>query len=202
MNEKNFDKYKLNPTELFLKWLALAKEKEPSNHNAMALSTVTSQGRPNVRMVLLKNVDERGFVFYTNYGSHKARALLQNPFAELCFYWKSLDRQVRVSGAAEQISDEEADEYFYSRPRGSRIGAWASDQSQPVHNHDVFKKHVESVEARFANEDHIPRPPYWSGFRIKPDRIEFWIEQPYRLHKRYVFVKKSDDIWSGGWLYP
>ncbi len=183
----------LDPFSQFGAWLRDAEASEPNNPNAMALATVSADGRPSTRMVLLKGCDGRGFVFYTNYTSQKGRELLGNPNASLCFYWKSLGRQVRVDGRAEPVSDAEADAYFASRQRGSQIGAWASDQSRPVDSRETLEERVRAVTAEYDGAD-VPRPPHWSGFRVVPDRIEFWTDRPNRLHDRQVF-----DRAVGGW---
>jgi pyridoxamine 5'-phosphate oxidase len=182
-----------DPFSQFGTWLRDAEASEPNNPNAMALATVSADGRPSTRMVLLKGCDGRGFVFYTNYTSQKGRELLGNPNASLCFYWKSLGRQVRVDGRAEPVSDAEADAYFASRQRGSQIGAWASDQSRPVDSRETLEERVRAVTAEYDGAD-VPRPPHWSGFRVVPDRIEFWTDRPNRLHDRQVF-----DRAVGGW---
>ncbi|MEK9707201.1 MAG: pyridoxamine 5'-phosphate oxidase [Alphaproteobacteria bacterium] len=183
----------LDPFSQFGAWLRDAEASEPNNPNAMALATVSADGRPSTRMVLLKGCDGRGFVFYTNYTSQKGRELLGNPNASLCFYWKSLGRQVRVDGRAEPVSDAEADAYFASRQRGSQIGAWASEQSRPVDSRETLEERVRAVTAEYDGAD-VPRPPHWSGFRVVPDRIEFWTDRPNRLHDRQVF-----DRAVGGW---
>jgi len=182
-----------DPFSQFGAWLREAEASEPNNPNAMTLATVSADGRPSTRMVLLKGYDDQGFVFYTNYTSQKGRELLGNPNASLCFYWKSLGRQVRVDGRAEPVSDAEADAYFASRQRGSQIGAWASEQSRPVDSRDTLEERVRTVTAEYDGAD-VPRPPHWSGFRVVPDRIEFWTDRPNRLHDRQVF-----DRAVGGW---
>ena len=188
------------PYALFRKWLAEAEKSEPNDPNAMALATVDEAGLPDVRMVLLKGYDQHGFVFYTNFESDKGRELLSSMKAALCFHWKSLRRQVRVRGPVEKVADAEADTYFKSRPRGSRIGAWASKQSRPLESRFALEKAVAEYTAKYAVGD-IPRPPYWSGFRILPQRIEFWQDKPFRLHDRLVF-NKAGNGWVTERLYP
>jgi pyridoxamine 5'-phosphate oxidase len=170
---------------------------------AMALSTVGPEGRPSSRMVLLKEFDERGFVFYTNLGSRKAREIAGNPWVALCFHWQPLEVQVRVEGRAEPVTGEEADAYYASRPRGSRIGAWASRQSEELPARSTLEARIRETEARFPGEE-VPRPPFWSGFRVVPDRIELWFGRPSRLHDRDVYTR--DPAAPGGWslrrLYP
>jgi len=189
-----------DPFSQFGAWLREAEASEPNNPNAMTLATVSADGRPSTRMVLLKGYDDQGFVFYTNYTSQKGRELLGNPNASLCFHWKSLGRQVRVDGRAEPVSDAEADAYFASRQRGSQIGAWASEQSRPVDSRDTLEERVRTVTAEYDGAD-VPRPPHWSGFRVVPDRIEFWTDRPNRLHDRQVFDRAEGD-WREQRLQP
>ncbi len=188
------------PYVLFGRWLEDARAAEPNDPDALALATVDEDGMPNVRMVLLKDFDEHGFVFYTNYESTKGRELLAARKAAMCFHWKSLRRQVRVRGPVETVSAEEADAYFASRPRGSRIGAWASKQSRPLESRFALEKAVAEYTARHAIGE-IPRPPYWSGFRIRPVSIEFWHDRQFRLHDRVVFQADGDG-WRKTRLYP
>ncbi|MCZ4288297.1 pyridoxamine 5'-phosphate oxidase [Hoeflea alexandrii] len=188
------------PYRLFAKWLEDATASEPNDPNALALATVDSDGLPDVRMVLLKGFDERGFVFYTNFESAKGREILSSMKAAMCFHWKTLRRQVRIRGPVEQVSDAEADEYYASRPRGSRIGAWASKQSRPLESRFALEKAVAEYTAKHAIGE-IPRPPHWSGFRILPQSIEFWHDRPFRLHDRVVF-SRSGDTWEKTRLYP
>jgi pyridoxamine 5'-phosphate oxidase len=191
-----------NPFALFREWFAEAEKSEPNDPNAMALATVDEEGLPDVRMVLLKDMDERGFVFYTNFESQKGQELLATRKAALCFHWKSLRRQVRVRGPVEQVSDAEADAYFASRARDSRIGAWASKQSRPLESRFALESAVAIYAARYAIGE-VPRPPYWSGFRVVPLSIEFWHERPFRLHERVVFRRATPDgKWDKTRLYP
>lgn len=169
----------------------------------MALATADDRGRPSVRMVLLKGVDERGFVFYTNLESRKAAELAENPHAALCFHWQPLEQQVRVEGPVTVVDPAEADEYFASRGRGSQIGAWASLQSRPLASRDELEARISEVEERFSGGE-IPRPDFWSGFRVRPERIEFWSGRPSRLHERDVYTRDPADPerWKIGVLYP
>jgi len=188
------------PWELFRGWMAEATASEPNDPTAMALATVDADGLPNVRMVLLKGADEDGFVFYTNRDSNKGCELAANPKAALVFHWKSLRRQVRARGVVTAVSDAEADAYFASRPRDSRIGAWASQQSRPLESRFAFEKAIAVHAARYALGE-VPRPPYWTGYRICPVSIEFWHDRPFRLHDRVVFTK-AEGGWTKARLYP
>lgn len=189
-----------DPYALFREWLAEAVAKEPNDANAMAVATADADGLPDVRMVLLKDVDERGFVFYTNLESAKGRQLAANPQAAVLFHWKSLRRQVRARGQVTRVSDEEADAYFATRARPAQLGAWASDQSRPLTDRLALEKRIAEVGLRFGLGK-VPRPPHWSGFRIEPQAIEFWRDRPFRLHERLVFQRAA-----GGWttrrLFP
>jgi pyridoxamine 5'-phosphate oxidase len=189
-----------DPIALFEGWLREATASEPNDPNAMTLSTVDAEGMPDARMVLLKDFDARGFVFYTNFDSAKGRELLANPRAALSFHWKSLRRAVRVRGDVEVVSDAEADAYFASRARSARIGAWASDQSRPMPDRFALEKRVAEVGLRFGLGA-VPRPPNWSGFRIVPRSMEFWRDRPFRLHERLVFTRAGDG-WTTSRLYP
>ena len=191
---------KENPHTLFEEWLSEAEANEINDPTAMAVATADSEGQPSVRMVLLKGHDERGFVFYTNLGSRKASEITENPNVALLFHWKSLRRQVRVEGPLSQVTDAEADAYFASRARLSRIGAWASDQSQPLESRAVLEARVAEVEKRFEGQD-PPRPKDWSGFRVQPRRIEFWQDGAFRLHDRIVDYFE-DGLWRTQRLFP
>jgi len=190
-----------DPFDLFRAWLEEAGRTEPNDPNAMSLATVDAQGRPSVRIVLLKGLDQRGFVFYTNTESRKGEQLRDRPAAGLCFHWKSLRRQIRVEGEVERVTDADADAYFASRPRGSRIGAWASLQSRPLPDRDTLIRRVAEIEARHAGAE-IPRPPHWSGYRVIPDRIEFWQDREFRLHDRWLYTRDGEGDWTVGRLYP
>lgn len=189
-----------NPHALFEQWYAEAKASEPNDPSAMALATADAEGRPSVRMVLLKGHDDRGFVFYTNYQSRKGAELAANPQAALGFHWKSLRRQVRIEGRIECVSTEEADAYFASRARDSQLSAWASDQSRPLASRALFESRFEEQRQRFEGQL-VPRPPHWSGYRVVPDVIEFWSDRAHRLHERRLFTRTAGG-WTEGLLYP
>ena len=189
-----------DPIARFEEVFARASVSPPMDHTAMSLATSTAAGKPSVRIVLLHGLDARGFVFYTNYEGRKGGELEANPHAALCFYWPWLDEQVRVEGRVTRLSDEESDAYFASRPRGKQVGAWASKQSRPLASREVLVDRVADAEARFAGKD-VPRPPYWGGYRIAPERIEFWRAGEFRLHDREVYLREGDG-WKIERLYP
>lgn len=191
-----------NPFDLFARWFADAEANEPNDPNAMSVATADADGRPSVRILLLKGFDESGFVFYSNLESHKGQELLVNPFCALGFHWKSLRRQVRIEGAVTRVTDAEADAYFQSRARGSRIGAWASQQSRPLADRQMLLDAVARFEAQYEGGE-VPRPPYWSGFRVVPVAIEFWQDGAFRLHDRFRFTRPADgEPWKVARLYP
>ncbi len=190
-----------DPFALFDHWLAEAEARELNDPNAMALATVAADGRPSIRMVLLKGHDRDGFVFYTNYQSRKANELDATGHAALLFHWKSLRRQIRIEGAVTPVDEATADAYFATRGRASRLGAWASDQSRPLADRATLEARLAEVEARFADTD-VPRPPHWSGYRVAPERLEFWQDGAHRLHDRMVYTPDGKGGWSTGRLYP
>lgn len=193
-----------DPVELFREWLARAHETEPNDPTAMTLATVGASGAPTARMVLLKEVDDRGFVFYSNAESRKGVEIAQNSGVSLVFHWKSLRRQVRIDGVAERVSDDIADAYFASRARGSQIGAWASEQSRPLGGRFELEKRVARFAAKFGIGA-VPRPPFWVGYRVIPNVIEFWTDKPFRLHERISYERDSEasvDGWSVTRLFP
>ncbi len=191
-----------DPLALFDAWYAEARESEPNDSNAMALATATPDGAPSVRMVLLKGHGPEGFTFYTNAQSRKGKEIRANMQAALLFHWKSLRRQIRIEGPLTEVTAEQADTYFHSRPRVSQIGSAASDQSRPLPDRKAYLERVEALDARHAGQDDIPRPPHWTGFTLAPQRIEFWLDRPNRLHDRRQFTRAGDGGWTSTLLYP
>ncbi|HEX7821255.1 MAG TPA: pyridoxamine 5'-phosphate oxidase [Sphingobium sp.] len=190
-----------DPFSLFDQWYAEARASEINDSNAMTVATADAEGRPSARMVLLKGHGPDGFVFYTNFEGRKAGELIANPHAALLFHWKSMRRQIRIEGVVSRVSDETADAYFATRSRDSQLGAWASDQSRPLASREVFRARFDAMQARFADGD-VPRPPHWSGFRVTPERIEFWQDREFRLHERTLFTRDGQGGWRSGLLYP
>ena len=189
-----------NPIELFKKWFSKAEEAEINDPNAVAVATSNKNNQPNVRMVLLKGLSEKGFVFYTNFNSKKGSDLKFNKKASMCFHWKSLRRQVRVIGFVEKVTDKEADEYYNSRPYKNKIGAWASSQSQTLAKREDFIKKINEYEKKYPS-DNVPRPPHWSGWRLLPSEIEFWLDGEGRIHERLNYIKENGE-WKKELLYP
>ena len=190
-----------NPIVLFKKWFEVAQKSEINDPNALSLATSSSNGIPSVRMVLLKGLTEKGFVFYTNFNSKKGSDLKTNPKASMCFHWKSLRRQIRISGKTVVVDSKEADEYYNSRAYGSRIGAWASSQSQTMNNRNEFINKIKEFEKKYPDQKNVPRPPHWSGWRVEPDTIEFWLEIKNRIHERLNY-RKENGKWLREILYP
>ncbi len=189
-----------DPFALFDEWFDQARAAEPNDPDAMAFASVDGEGRPSVRIVLLRRASPEGFGFFTNLDSRKGSELLAKPYGALAIHWKSLRRQVRAEGPVDQVGDAEADDYFASRSRASQIGSWASDQSRPLESRAAFEQRYAEMAARFEGEP-VPRPPRWSGFRLKPERIEFWSDRPHRLHERRLFVADGAG-WTESLLYP
>ena len=190
-----------NPIELFKKWFSKAEESEINDPNAVAIATSNKHNQPNVRMVLLKGLSDKGFVFYTNFNSKKGNELKENQKASMCFHWKSLRRQVRAIGKVEEVSAKEADDYFNSRPYKNRIGAWASSQSAILDQRETFNNKIKQFEKKFPDQKNVPRPPHWSGWRLLPEEIEFWLDGEGRIHERLNY-KKNKEKWEKELLYP
>ena len=191
-----------NPMDLFEYWFNEAKKTEINDPNALALATVGKNGIPSVRMVLLKDFNEKGFVFYTNLNSRKSNEIKSNPNASMCFHWKSILRQIRISGKIFKVSDEDADVYYKSRSYGSRIGAWASNQSSILKNREELYKSIKDFKKKYPDENNVPRPKNWSGWNLKPKSIEFWLDGEDRIHQRLKYVKKENEIWEKFLLNP
>ncbi|MBW4560710.1 MAG: pyridoxamine 5'-phosphate oxidase [Mojavia pulchra JT2-VF2] len=190
-----------NPFIQFKKWFDQALVAQLPEPNAMTIATAMPEGKPSARMVLLKDFDERGFVFFTNYNSRKGQELAENPQASLVFWWAELERQVRISGRVEKVTDEESDKYFYSRPENSRLGAWASNQSEVIANREVLEQRLQELHGKFENQE-IPRPSHWGGLRVIPTEIEFWQGRPNRLHDRLLYTRMDDGSWQIERLSP
>ena len=191
-----------NPIDLFVDWFNEAKKTEINDPNALALATVGKNGTPSVRMVLLKDFNKKGFVFYTNLNSQKSNEIKSNPNASMCFHWKSILRQVRITGKLSNVPDEDADNYYNSRSYGSRIGAWASNQSSVLKSRDELLKSIEEFKKKYTNEKNIPRPKHWSGWNLNPIEIEFWLDGKDRIHERLRYTRKDDDKWEKDLLSP
>lgn len=203
----NLDKLELGdlaptPIQQFEKWFNFALSKNVKEPNAMTLATATKDGIPSARIVLLKGFDENGFIFYTNYDSHKAKELIENPKAALVFCWLELHKQIRIEGKVEKVSTEESTEYFQSRPKGSQIGAWASPQSQVIENRDILEKNVKDLNAQYADSEILPLPENWGGFIVKPTKIEFWQGRSSRLHDRLRYTLTENEEWEIDRLAP
>jgi pyridoxamine 5'-phosphate oxidase len=190
-----------NPFEQFKTWFDQAVAAQLPEPNAMTIATVTADGKPSARIVLLKDYDERGFVFYTNYKSHKGQQLVENPWGAIAFWWAELERQVRIEGRVEKVSPAESDAYFHSRPKGSQLGAWASNQSQVIESREVLEQQLQKLKEEYDNKQ-VPRPPNWGGFRVIPSEIEFWQGRPSRLHDRLLYQRGEDGSWKIQRLSP
>jgi pyridoxamine 5'-phosphate oxidase len=190
-----------NPIDLFKKWFDKAKETEINDPNALALGTVDKNKQPSVRIVLLKGLSEKGFVFYTNFNSKKGSDLKTNQKASMCFHWKTLRRQVRIIGNVEQVTESEADDYYNSRPYKNRISAWASNQSERLNSRDIFLKKIKEFEKKYPDQNNVPRPSHWSGWRVLPKEIEFWLDGEGRIHERLNYIN-NNGLWEKVILYP
>ena len=190
-----------NPIDLFKNWFSEAEKKEINDPNAVAVATADDKNQPNVRMVLLKGLSDKGFVFYTNFNSKKGKELKINLKASMCFHWKSLRRQVRIIGKVEEVTSKESDEYYNSRPYKNKIGAWASSQSEVMDRRETFLEKVLEFEKKFKDQNTVPRPPHWSGWRVIPKEIEFWLDGEGRIHERLIYIKQNEK-WVKKLLYP
>lgn len=202
MAQELFEKYGPDPIALCQKWYKDAQDQEVNDPDAVCLATATADGTPSNRMVLIKGISGKGFKFHTNSNSQKGEELAENPKAAMCWYWKSLRKQIRIAGNVEQISEAEADEYFASRPRERQIGAWASDQSATFQKWEVLEASIAKYEKQFGSVDNIRRPEYWNGYILLPQSIEFWIAHKDRLHTRFRYEKNKHGNWTAHWLYP
>lgn len=202
MSNEIFEQFGTDPIKLCQDWYAEAEPLELNDPEAITLATATKDGKPSLRWVLIKQMDERGFKFHTNAESRKGQEILENPHGAMNFYWKSTRKQIRIEGRIEEVSVEESDEYFTTRPIERQIGAWASKQSQPFDKKEDLEAAVQKYTDEFADVDNIPRPPYWKGFRLIPRSIEFWMSHKDRLHTRFIYTKQDDGTWSATWLCP
>ena len=191
-----------NPIDLFKEWFSQAKKTEINDPNALALSTSDSKGVSSLRMVLLKDYNKNGFIFYTNLNSKKSKDIKINPNASMCFHWKSLLRQIRITGLVSKVTEDEADKYYNSRNYGSKIGAWASNQSSTLKNREELYKSIEDYKKKYPDENNVPRPDYWSGWNLRPTSIEFWLNGKDRIHQRLIYTKKEDQSWEKFLLNP
>lgn len=202
MSDEIFKEYGNNPIKLCQDWLAEAEELEPNDPEAITLATASADGQPSVRWVLIKEISKKGFKFHTNAESRKGQEIAENPYAAMCFYWKSTRKQIRIEGKITQVSEDEANEYFATRSIERQIGAWASKQSSAFDKREELEAAVQKYTEEFAGADNIPRPPYWKGYRLQPSSIEFWIGNKDRLHTRFIYTRKNDGNWDATWLCP
>lgn len=202
MTQEIFKEYGQDPIVLCQNWMKDAEKSEINDPAAICLATASSDGRPSNRMVLIKEVSQTGFKFHTNAESRKGEEIADNPHGALCFHWKSLRKQIRIEGKIEEVSTAESDEYFKTRPVGRQVGAWASQQSRPFESKADLQAAIDHYTEKFKDENNIPRPDYWKGFRLKPTSIEFWIGNRNRVHERFIYTKQDDGSWAANWLYP
>jgi pyridoxamine 5'-phosphate oxidase len=202
MSNEVFEQYGTDPVALCKDWLAEAVKHEINDPEAINIATADAQGRPSNRMILIKEITERGFKFHTNEDGQKGREIAENPHASMCFYWKSIRKQIRITGTVAQVSDAESDEYFTTRPIERQIGAWASKQSSAFDSRAEMEASVKKYEDEFADANNIPRPPYWKGYRLLPETMEFWMAHKARLHTRFIYTKTDEGNWNATWLCP